>query len=260
MVVQQGAQFYGIVVSRTNYKERDMLVKILTDKYGFKTFLIRGARKPGFKLSAAILPFTHGIYLGRISDTGLSFLTTTKKIKQYQKLTTDIEANAYATYILGLAERALSGEELIQNGWFLKIKKLLDLIEKGLDPAIITNIFELQLLDILGVKQNFKSCVVCQTTSGSFDYSESYGGLLCQKHWYLDEHRFRADQKTIYYLRLLSCIDLDDINSINVKQTTRDNLRKTIDRIYEDQVGIFVPAKKFIDQMAGWNQLFTKET
>lgn len=39
MVLQQGVEFLGIVVSRKDYKERDMLVKILTDKYGFKTFL-----------------------------------------------------------------------------------------------------------------------------------------------------------------------------------------------------------------------------
>ena len=49
MVLQQGVEFLGIVVSRKDYKERDMLVKILTDKYGFKTFFVRGVRKRGFK-------------------------------------------------------------------------------------------------------------------------------------------------------------------------------------------------------------------
>lgn len=63
MVLQQGVEFLGIVVSRKDYKERDMLVKILTDKYGFKTFFVRGVRKRGFKLGAAILPFTHGTFL-----------------------------------------------------------------------------------------------------------------------------------------------------------------------------------------------------
>ena len=48
MAIQQGVEFDGIVVSRRDYKERDMLVKILTDKYGFKTFFIRGARKRVF--------------------------------------------------------------------------------------------------------------------------------------------------------------------------------------------------------------------
>ena len=113
MVLQQGVEFLGIVVSRKDYKERDMLVKILTDKYGFKTFFVRGVRKRGFKLGAAILPFTHGTYLGSISDEGLSFITTTRDISQYQQITQDIELNAYASYILSLIERALTTEDLV---------------------------------------------------------------------------------------------------------------------------------------------------
>ena len=121
MVLQQGVEFLGIVVSRKDYKERDMLVKILTDKYGFKTFFVRGVRKRGFKLGAAILPFTHGTYLGSISDEGLSFITTTRDISQYQQITQDIELNAYASYILSLVERALTTEDLVNLSWFLRV-------------------------------------------------------------------------------------------------------------------------------------------
>ena len=95
MVLQQGVEFLGIVVSRKDYKERDMLVKILTDKYGFKTLFVRGVRKRGFKLGAAILPFTHGTYLGSISEDALSIITTTRDIRQNQQITQHIYLNAY---------------------------------------------------------------------------------------------------------------------------------------------------------------------
>lgn len=256
MVLQQGVEFLGIVVSRKDYKERDMLVKILTDKYGFKTFFVRGVRKRGFKLGAAILPFTHGTYLGSISDEGLSFITTTRDISQYQQITQDIELNAYASYILSLVERALTTEDLVNLSWFLRVKKALELIDEGFDPAIITNIIEIQLLTSFGVRPRLESCVICQNTERLFDYSESYGGLLCQQHWHLDPHRLHLDQRTVYYLRLLSVVDLERLNSIKVKDQTKTNLRKTLDEIYEHQVGIYVPAKKFLDQMSSWDQFF----
>ncbi len=60
------------------------------------------------------------------------------------------------------------------------------------------------------------------------------------------------DQRTVYYLRLLSVVDLERLNSIKVKDQTKANLRRTLDEIYEHQVGIYVPAKKFLDQMASW--------
>ena len=63
MVLHQGEEFSGIVVSKRDYKERDLLVKILTNRYGYKTFYIRGAKKRGFRLGAIILPFSHGRYL-----------------------------------------------------------------------------------------------------------------------------------------------------------------------------------------------------
>ena len=181
MVLQQGVEFLGIVVSRKDYKERDMLVKILTDKYGFKTFFVRGVRKRGFKLGAAILPFTHGTYLGSISDEGLSFITTTRDISQYQQITQDIELNAYASYILSLIERALTTEDLVNLGWFLRVKKALELIDDGFDPAIITNIIEIQLLASFGVRPQLESCVICQNTTRAL-IIQKVMGAYCVRH------------------------------------------------------------------------------
>ena len=90
MVLHQGQEFLGIVSSRRDYKERDMLVKIFTDRFGFKTFYVRGVKKRGFRLGAIILPFSHGRYLGSINDQGLSYLNLGKEIDQYQQIFQDI--------------------------------------------------------------------------------------------------------------------------------------------------------------------------
>ena len=46
-MVKQTQTFEGLVMSRQNYRESDMLVKILTDQFGKKMFLVNRARKPG---------------------------------------------------------------------------------------------------------------------------------------------------------------------------------------------------------------------
>ena len=83
MALFRGQTFTGIVVSRKNYKERDMLVRILTSSFGFKTFFVRGVRKRGFKWGAGIIPFTKATYIGDISTTGLSFITNVSDAEQY---------------------------------------------------------------------------------------------------------------------------------------------------------------------------------
>ena len=255
MAKHQGVDFTGIVISRTDYKERDMLVRILTDHFGIKTFFVRGARKKGFKLASAILPFSHGVYFGNINDQGLSFINGTRELAQYQSIFSDIELNAYASYIFGLIGAAFGNDEPLPDRWFAKVVASLKYIDSGLDAAIITNIIEVQLLAWFGVKPFLESCVICHETKGQFDLSETYGGLLCRKHWYLDVHRLHLDQRTVYYLRLFSALNLEQLHSISVKPETKKHLRQTLDTIYNDQVGVYVKAKKFIDQMGNWDQI-----
>lgn len=250
--------FNGIVVSRKPYREKDLLVKILTDRFGFKTFFVRGAKGPKFKLRSALLTFSHGVYVGDVRDDGLSFINAAKDVIQYQSLTTNIELNAYATYLFGLLEAAFSENEPLGR-WFLKMQRILELMDEGYDAEILTNIMEIQLLEPFGVKPDWESCVICQRTDLPFDFSEEYGGLLCQNHWHKDPHRLHLNQRTIYYLRLFSVLDLNRLNSIQVKPETKKELRKTIDQIYNDLVGVHLKSKKFIDEMQQWNSGFSND-
>ena len=95
--------FRGIIMLRRDYRERDLLVKILTDKIGPAMFFVKGAKKRGFRMAADILPFTHGEYIGSLTDNGLSFINTASDTSQYRSIATDISKNAYATYILAVS-------------------------------------------------------------------------------------------------------------------------------------------------------------
>lgn len=240
--------FNGLVMYRKNYKEKDMLVKILTDRFGKKMFYLRGANKPKFRLSAAILPFTQAEYGGDIRDDGLSFLNNVKSASQFQSISNDLFLNAYTTYILGLVDVGFPDSEPL-GSWYPKIEQALSLIDEGFDAAMITHIIEIQMLQVFGVQPQLQVCAVCGRSDLPFDYSESYGGLLCQRHWHLDVNRFHGSQRAIYYLRLFSVIDLFKIQSVNVKQTTQMELKTMIDRIYQDTVGLSLKSKQFIDKM-----------
>ncbi|GAF40791.1 DNA repair protein O [Agrilactobacillus composti DSM 18527 = JCM 14202] len=250
MATQSIEEFNGLILFRRDYREKDLLVKIITDRFGKKMFLIRGGKKPKNRLAPAILPFTYGTYIGDIRD-GLSFIRTAKDTQHFWNISQDIGLNAYASYILGLVDKAFSDGELLGE-WYPKVTKALQLIDEGFDAQIITQIMQVQLLRVFGVQPGLESCVVCQRTDRPFDYSEAYGGLLCDIHWHLDPNRFHASQRAIYFLRLFSAVDLYKINSIKMKTTTKNELKQMIDTIYDDTVGIYLKSKKFLDDMANW--------
>lgn len=244
-------EFSGLVVARYDYRESDLLVKILIDRFGKKMFLIHRARKPGFKLTAGILPFTFGNYVGTVNDDGLSYLTAIKSATQFRHIAEDITLNAYATYVLGLVDLAFrDGEPL--GDWFDQAKQSLTLIDQGLDPAIIANIAEVQLLQAFGVQPSWHGCVIDQRTDLPLDFSEQYGGLLCQAHWHLDPYRYHATAKTIYLLQRFSTLNLKQLHTIKVGPVTKADLRRVLDRIYTDMVGVTPKAKRFLDQMQHW--------
>ncbi|TPR13868.1 DNA repair protein RecO [Apilactobacillus timberlakei] len=240
--------FHGILLYRKNFKERDMLVKFLTAEVGKKMFFIRGARKRGFKMMPEILPFTYGLYSGKISRDNLSYIYSALDTDHYENISQDIYLNAYSTYIMSLIDVAFPDSTPIL-GWFNKLFEALKLINNGIDAAIITNIIEIQLLNVFGVQPEFRGCTICGRNDLSMDYSEAYGGLICAKHYHMDPHRLHLDAKTVFYLRKFSVIDIQKINNINVNENTKRNLRNVLDKLYQDTVGINLKSKHFLDQM-----------
>ncbi|GMA69121.1 hypothetical protein GCM10025879_03670 [Leuconostoc litchii] len=130
-------------------------------------------------------------------------------------------------------------------------------LDAGLDPQIIANIFEIQLLVPLGVAPNLKADPITGQIDGKFDYSEKYNGIIAENHFDLDEQRLMLDQKTVFYLRQLSVIDLRQIQNIKMSVKTKRGLQRVIDYIYEKQVGLKPRAKTFIEQMHSWQNTLT---
>ncbi|WP_035052893.1 DNA repair protein RecO [Carnobacterium pleistocenium] len=244
----------GIVLSVRNHRENDQLVKLFTNRFGKRMFFVKGARKQKNKLRTAVLPFTKATYIADMRDTGLCFIRDVKEVDQYKSMQTDIFLNAYATYILSLADAALD-DGIVDGTLFHKIDRCLTEINEETDPEIVVNIFEIQILPYFGVSPELRGCRICGKTEGPFDYSGSYGGLLCQEHWQLDRYRYHSSQRAIHFVRLFSAISLDQLGSITVKEETKREIRTLIDLIYDESVGIKLKSKKFIDQMYTWGNL-----
>lgn len=252
--LSQIEEFEGIVLSVKKHREQDHLVKIFTDRFGKLMFFTRGTGKRNNKLKTAILPFTKATYIGDVRTTGLCFLNDAKDQQQYQSMQTDIFLNAYATYLLNLTDVALEDRQP-NPALYHKLAASLQEIDEGSDPEIIMNIFEIQLLPYFGVAPELRGCRVCGNTEGPFDYSQTYGGLLCQKHWHMDEHRYHATQRSIYFIRLFSRVSLDQIGSISVKEETKKEIQSLVDQIYDDSVGVKLKSKGFIKKMDKWGSV-----
>ena len=241
----------GIILFTKDYKEKDKLVKIFTESFGKLMFFVKGAHRKNNPIGSALLPFTEAVYIGDFREDGLSFLNGSKEVYPLRVIQEDIFVNAYATYILNLVDAAIEDRTYDPNLFYF-VQQALRLLNDNKDAEIITNIFEIQLLSRFGITPEWRHCCVCQETRGKFDYSSKYSGVLCERHWHLDSHRYHADPRAVHFIRLFSTISYDKVQDINVKSETKTAIRQTIDELYDEYVGINLKSKKFIDQMKSW--------
>lgn len=248
----------GIVLFNRNYREKDKLVKIFTETYGKKMFFVKGANRKNNPLTPALQSFTKSLYIADIKEEGLSFLNGVKEIKMFEEIQKDIFISAYATYILNLVDIAIE-DGTYDPALYGFTLEAITLLNQKIDPEIITNIFEVQLLKRFGISINWKRCCICGETRGKFDYSFSKHGILCEKHWHIDEQRAHFDAVGMHFIRLFSQISYKQINEITLKRETKDMIRFILDDIYTEYVGIFLKSKKFIDDMKNWKNILKND-
>lgn len=248
----------GIVLYQRKHRERDFLVKIFTKRLGKIMFFVRGSKRPQGEVFQAIQPFTKATFIADVRMEGLSFIRGAKNIEQNKNLQLDIFNNAYATYISGLVDAAL--EDNIPN--YQMYNLLLDglhLIDEGYEPEVISNILEVKFLDFFGVSPNFRGCSVCGKTKGTFDYSDKYYGILCSEHFFEDTRRLHIIPKAVHLVRLYSVINLETIGEISIKKNTQEEIKRLIDHMYDQLVGLKLKSKKFIDDLYKWEDFMKKD-
>ena len=116
---------------------------------------------------------------------------------------------------------------------FAFLEKTLVLMEEGLDYEILTNIFEIQVLDRFGVRLNFHECVFCHRVGLPFDFSYKFSGLLCPNHYEEDERRSHLDPNVPYLLDRFQGLSFEELRSISVKDEMKRKLRQFIDELYD---------------------------
>lgn len=248
----------GIVLYNRKHRERDFLVKIFTKRFGKVMFFVRGSKKQRGDLMQSIQPFARATFIADIREGGLSFLRGSKDLETYRDLQTDIFKNAYATYICALADAALEDRVLNLQMYDL-IEQSLHLLNEGYTPEVIANIIEVKFLRDFGVAPNLISCGVCQKTEGLFDFSDKYHGILCSEHFSEDPRRLHMNPKAVHLVRLYSVIKLEKIGEISIKPGTQSEIKRLIDHIYDQSLGLKLKSKKFIDNLYKWEDYLKKE-
>ena len=233
----------GIIIKETSFGETSKIINILTED-GIIGIMCKGAKSIKSPLRSFTLSLTYALFNIYYHEDKLSILKSVDVIDNFSNIKKDITLISYMTYLCELATNAMK-ENNNKNIYHLLISSLKK-INDGLNPMIITNIYEIKLLDYLGVGINFNACAKCGNSNNIVTIDPDIGGYICSDCY---ENEFIYDDKTIKMLRMYYLVDINSITDLKISDKVIDNINYFINTYYDRYTGLYIKSKKFLEEM-----------
>lgn len=235
----------GIVVSEVSYKESSKIINVLTPEYGIIGMIARGTKKVNNILSSMTTKLTYGYFYVNYRSDALSILTEVDIIDRFKNIRKDINLTSYSLYLLELAYKVYQHDD-DKNIYEILIASLKKIAE-GYNYKVITNIFELKMLDFLGIRPVIDECVSCGSKDDIVTISSYKGGYLCKKCYKGEKI---VNIKTIKLLRMFYYVDISKITKLDISDNVQKELSEFIYDYYDRYSGIFLKSRDFLENLA----------
>ncbi|MCR2820428.1 DNA repair protein RecO [Lederbergia panacisoli] len=240
-------KYEGIVIRSTDYGESNKIITIYTREAGKIAGMARGAKKTNSRLASPTQLFTYGYFMIQ-GNRGLGTMQQAELISSLRGIREDIFKTAYATYIVDLMDKG-TGEKERNPFLFELLLQTLQYINEDHDPDIVTNIFEMKMLNVMGLYPEMNRCTICGSSEAQFGFSIKENGLICHECFDRDPHFFPLSQNAVKLLRLFYFFDIHRLGSISVKPETKKELKDAIALYYDEYSGLHLKSKRFLDQL-----------
>ncbi|MGL5296105.1 MAG: DNA repair protein RecO [Culicoidibacterales bacterium] len=236
-------QIKGIVTRRIDFKENDEIISVYTPTLGRVPLLVRGAKRANSRYKALTQLFTYGDFT--ISQReGLSLLYQGETIDYFNQIKADYDKMSHAAYLCELVNQVSQDyepdKELFE--WFLAI---LQLYNTSVELAGLTHVFELQVLQRLGIGLQLYGCSICNSQH-IVGLSLTMGGLVCAQHVSQDDRFLVTDPVVIKTLLALNRQTIDTLANVRLPKETVQVLRQIFNYLFENYSGVYLKSQKFL--------------
>lgn len=231
----------GFILNEVPYGDTSKIINIFTSD-GVIGCIAKGAKSLKSNLRINTIKFTYGKFLIDYKKDKLSYIKEASVVNELVNIKNDLILISYLSYIVELTNQVIKQTDNYKALYELFISIILKLNDKH-NPKVITNIYELKVLDYLGVGINFNSCSKCGNSKNIITIDGDIGGYICT-NCYTNE--FIYDEKTIKMLRLYYLIDVSTISELKISDKVINNIDNFINTYYDRYTGLYLMSKKFL--------------
>ncbi|HJV44631.1 MAG TPA: DNA repair protein RecO [Bacillota bacterium] len=247
----------GIVLRTIDYGEGNKILTILTKELGKIGVMAQGARKTKSRFSALSQPFIYAYFMFH-SGSGLATLSQGEIINSFPSIRGDLYQTANAAYILELTDRLLEERKRSKLMYDLLLQSLCYMNE-GKDYEVVARIFEVKVLNLFGYKPVFDVCSNCRKGHAPWFFSAREGGILCSGCRTKDPYAFLLGEGLPRLLHLFQTMDMGQLGTISLKESTKEQLKKAMDSFMDEHLGIHLKSRQFLQQLEKMEQIIPRK-
>lgn len=165
----------GIIIRIRDYRDNDLILDVVSNKYGLISLIAKGAKKPLAKLHFSV----SGLYeftINYLEDKTIFSLINSKEIKIFIKYDNSL-LNAFASVFYEILYKL---KELCDSSSYDNLLFFLENIN-GENYFLLGCIFMSYINRLYGIEPYVDGCVRCQSKK-VVSISNEFGGFVCKSH------------------------------------------------------------------------------
>ncbi len=227
----------GIVIREVNTGESDKIITIFTKSSGKVSAFAKSARRPRSKLVAGTQLLCYGSFV-LFKGRDLYSINSCDVIEPFYEMRNDIVRLTYSAYIVEIINDIIQEEQPASKSLQLLLNTLYMLAKTGKSPELITRIFEMRFLSIMGYAPGVRGCISCgreEFNGAYFSFKEC--GLLCGECVTADDPcAERISPGTVRALRHIVCSGIKELFNFELSQSVLGELGRISRRYLKDRL------------------------
>jgi DNA repair protein RecO (recombination protein O) len=229
--------YKGLVIREVNTGEADKIITVLTAEEGKISIAAKNARRAKSSLSAGSQLFAYSEYM-LFKGKELYNMSSCQVIEPNYEIRNDIEKLTYCSHILELITDNVQEGEPAGEILRLLLNTLYVISKTDRPLKLVTRVFELRLMSLLGYEPHVIGCVSCGKTDDdnmSFDLDSS--GLVCKDCLNRKARVIPVTAGTVKALKYIIYISPQKLFNFSLSEKSLMELEEISQRYIKEHIG-----------------------
>ncbi|MDD4956592.1 MAG: DNA repair protein RecO [Candidatus Omnitrophica bacterium] len=240
----------GVILRKYQLRETSYILVVYTSEFGKIKGVIKGVRAPYPQFAGNFEALTKvSLLFYRKARKGLDLITACEATEGYYPVRNDIERLTYANYFIELID-TVSSDYDPNPALYEVLDKSLKMLASDVSPRRAGRIFELKMLEAIGVRPQLETCIVCGGAPGeSVVFDVAGGGIRCASCSEGKSSATHVSRGTLRFMENILNRDIERTGHIKVSREVGREMEGILKAFISFHVGRQARSMRFIEHL-----------